>query len=268
MTARRGFPTPGAGPPAKALGRGFSGRPRPGLRRCLTCPARRLHSAVRPLSAGTAGARRPARGAARRPTGSGEGIGMKIGIIGTGPEATGRVRGGDARDQGGTNCRSSCSSAARRPTAGRAGAGRDASCREGRRRCASSYVDIDCLRPDHLGCYGYPRATSPELDRLVAEGARVRRGDAAGRAVSPLCDGGVRGRENPPRAGLGQYPRRRGPGGVPDGVLRLRPPEADGRARHPRRRAHPQDDPAAMMRVLAREVAYLRRVVAEVEAER
>jgi len=30
----------------------------------------------------------------------------------------------------------------------------------------------DALRPDHLGCYGYPRATSPNVDRLASEGIR------------------------------------------------------------------------------------------------
>jgi arylsulfatase A-like enzyme len=34
------------------------------------------------------------------------------------------------------------------------------------------YVDIDCLRPDHLSCYGYHRKTSPHIDRLAAEGVR------------------------------------------------------------------------------------------------
>jgi len=31
-------------------------------------------------------------------------------------------------------------------------------------------VVIDTLRADHLGCYGYPRITSPHIDRLAAEG--------------------------------------------------------------------------------------------------
>ncbi len=32
------------------------------------------------------------------------------------------------------------------------------------------YIDIDSLRPDHLGCYGYHRNTSPTIDRLAEEG--------------------------------------------------------------------------------------------------
>ena len=32
------------------------------------------------------------------------------------------------------------------------------------------YVDIDTLRPDHLGCYGYHRNTSPNLDALAQDG--------------------------------------------------------------------------------------------------
>jgi choline-sulfatase len=34
------------------------------------------------------------------------------------------------------------------------------------------YVDVDALRPDHLGCYGYDRPTSPTVDRLAREGVR------------------------------------------------------------------------------------------------
>jgi arylsulfatase A-like enzyme len=34
------------------------------------------------------------------------------------------------------------------------------------------YIDIDSLRPDHLGCYGYHRATSPNIDALAREATR------------------------------------------------------------------------------------------------
>src|SRR4030042_1328364 len=34
------------------------------------------------------------------------------------------------------------------------------------------YFDIDCLRPDHLGCYGYNRPTSPAIDGIARQGVR------------------------------------------------------------------------------------------------
>ncbi len=33
-------------------------------------------------------------------------------------------------------------------------------------------IDIDSLRPDHLGCYGYARPTSPHIDQLARDGVR------------------------------------------------------------------------------------------------
>src|SRR5271156_1381345 len=33
-------------------------------------------------------------------------------------------------------------------------------------------VSLDTTRADHLGCYGYSRPTSPNLDRLAAGGVR------------------------------------------------------------------------------------------------
>jgi arylsulfatase A-like enzyme len=37
-------------------------------------------------------------------------------------------------------------------------------------------ITIDTLRADHLGCYGYPRPTSPVIDALAAEGALFENG--------------------------------------------------------------------------------------------
>ncbi|MFL2109949.1 sulfatase family protein [Marinilactibacillus psychrotolerans] len=34
------------------------------------------------------------------------------------------------------------------------------------------FIDVDSLRPDHLGCYGYHRNTSPNIDRIAERGIR------------------------------------------------------------------------------------------------
>ena len=34
------------------------------------------------------------------------------------------------------------------------------------------YLDVDTLRPDHLGCYGYQRNTSPNIDSVAREAVR------------------------------------------------------------------------------------------------
>ncbi|MCL2096945.1 MAG: sulfatase [Oscillospiraceae bacterium] len=34
------------------------------------------------------------------------------------------------------------------------------------------YLDIDTLRPDHMGCYGYPRNTTPNIDEICGDGIR------------------------------------------------------------------------------------------------
>jgi choline-sulfatase len=34
------------------------------------------------------------------------------------------------------------------------------------------YLDLDTLRPDHLGCYGYRRDTSPNIDWVASQGVR------------------------------------------------------------------------------------------------
>jgi arylsulfatase A-like enzyme len=47
------------------------------------------------------------------------------------------------------------------------------------------FVVVDTLRADHLGCYGYPQATSPTIDRLASEGARFTRCIAPGIPTTP-----------------------------------------------------------------------------------
>jgi choline-sulfatase len=44
------------------------------------------------------------------------------------------------------------------------------------------FITVDTLRADHLGCYGFARARTPNMDRLAAEGIRVQEA----RAPTPL----------------------------------------------------------------------------------
>lgn len=46
-------------------------------------------------------------------------------------------------------------------------------------------VAIDSLRPDHLGCYGYSKRTSPQIDRLAAESVVFDRAFAPGIPTMP-----------------------------------------------------------------------------------
>jgi arylsulfatase A-like enzyme len=41
-------------------------------------------------------------------------------------------------------------------------------------------IVLDCVRPDHLGCYGYARATSPNLDRFAAQATQFQQAVTAG----------------------------------------------------------------------------------------
>lgn len=37
------------------------------------------------------------------------------------------------------------------------------------------FIDIDTLRPDHMGCYGYYRDTTPNIDKICGDGIRFDR---------------------------------------------------------------------------------------------
>ncbi|HET7767685.1 MAG TPA: sulfatase [Chloroflexota bacterium] len=46
-------------------------------------------------------------------------------------------------------------------------------------------ITVDTLRADRLGCYGYPRVTSPNIDALAAQGALAERFFCAGIPTQP-----------------------------------------------------------------------------------
>ncbi|NOZ21323.1 MAG: sulfatase [Planctomycetes bacterium] len=54
--------------------------------------------------------------------------------------------------------------------------------------------DLDCLRPDHLGCYGYDRPTSPAIDAIAKEGTRFTNYYCADSPCLPSRAGFVSGR--------------------------------------------------------------------------
>jgi arylsulfatase A-like enzyme len=49
------------------------------------------------------------------------------------------------------------------------------SCGGGERPLNLVIIAVDTLRPDHVGCYGYGRNTTPNIDRLAERGATFRR---------------------------------------------------------------------------------------------
>lgn len=46
---------------------------------------------------------------------------------------------------------------------------------------------MDCLRPDFLGCYGFEKPTSPNIDRLAKEGAVFRQAYTTGTWTKPVA---------------------------------------------------------------------------------
>lgn len=75
-------------------------------------------------------------------------------------------------------------------------------------------VVVDTLRADHLSAYGYPRATSPEFDRLAAESALFERAYSQAACTFPSVNSLLTSRAAP--LFWGQPGRRMGiPAGVP-----------------------------------------------------
>ncbi len=55
-------------------------------------------------------------------------------------------------------------------------------------------ITVDALRPDHLGMYGYPRPTSRNLDRWLADGAVFRNAYSAAGQTAPSVTSMLSGR--------------------------------------------------------------------------
>ena len=87
------------------------------------------------------------------------------------------------------------------------------------------YIDIDSLRPDHLGCYGYTRPTSPVIDAVAAQGVRFTNyftsdspcvpSRAALFSARPGIQSGVTAHENTPVASTLRYSNVERSGGAP-----------------------------------------------------
>jgi arylsulfatase A-like enzyme len=76
-------------------------------------------------------------------------------------------------------------------------------------------VSIDTLRADHLGCYGYPRATSPAIDRLAQGSLRFETAYAPAPSTLPSHAGMLTG-VHPYDLGIVSREGR-----IPDGAPRL-----------------------------------------------
>ena len=72
-------------------------------------------------------------------------------------------------------------------------------------------ITVESLRPDHLGCYGYTRPTSPVLDRFASEGVLVERAWAQAPWTSPAVVSILTGLY-PPSHGVESMPARPEPG--------------------------------------------------------
>ena len=70
------------------------------------------------------------------------------------------------------------------------------------------YFDIDCLRPDHLGCYGYNRPTSPVIDSIAKEGTVFQRAYCASSPCLPSRTSLVSGQVRHTQRGVFQCPVR------------------------------------------------------------
>ena len=60
-----------------------------------------------------------------------------------------------------------------------------ASTAQGAKRPNVLLITVDALRPDHLGCYGYARETSPTLDRIAEEGITFTQAISSSAWTSP-----------------------------------------------------------------------------------